>query len=412
MMDQPKFCRIFLSLLFYSISFLAFSQSDFKEGFYISNENDTIRGLIEDRSGTANFLSCTFKEQKSSKQIKLQPEEIMSYQFDDGRLFLSKEIYVDSVKRTAFVEFLVDGISDLYFYRDPDHYFYIIESEKGQVIELQEQKITELDVAKKDFDPFWHVRKLKVAFADCMEIQPQVEQASFTHKSLIKLTKDYHNYVCDDYECIVYEKSLGPPKIYFSPLIGVSASNIKFVDSFYSGFNFDQNMNAAFGGEIEAVLALINSRISVQLDVLFRKNNYHGNYNGYYDLYINNNLMQYSLLFKYRFLSGIIRPSLGVGFSANTLNNLSYRAIIENIPGQPSETEITDIHMKSGMAGGVIQLGINYRVFKDRELFTNFRYTFSQNHASIGQNQGSSEASLVNFNTYSAVFGFYLNKIK
>ncbi len=397
-----KIFTLFSLILF--LSFKCLGQTNYQPGFYITLENDTIHGLINDRSGIGNFSNCQFKSDKPSKPVKYLPEEIQSYQFRDGRYFLSKNIYVDSVKRHAFVEFLVDGISDLFLYRDKEHYFYVIENANGETIELQKEEASDL-TDPSQHDPYFHIRKLKVAFADCMEIQPKVEQVDFTNKSMINLTKDYHDYVCDEYECIVYKKRIGPPQIYIAPVIGISSSRLSFDREFYSNFSYEANQYFNYGAQVDLVLAFINDRMSLQALLLYGKNNYFGSYNNYYELDVMNDRLQSEFIFKYTFPFGILRPSLGLGIHSDFIRNASFYGVVNNDP--PDETYINTIFMRNNLLGGVLQAGINFRIFGDREFFTNFRFTYSD-----GIKNGPSEAVTTKINAYNINFGFYLNKVK
>jgi len=382
-------------------------QSNYEPGFYITLDNDTIQGLINDRSGVGNFSNCQYKADNSSKAEKFLPGDIQSYQFQDGRYYLSKKIYVDSVKRQVFVEFLVDGISDLFLYRDSEHYFYVIENADGETIELQKEEASAWE-DPTDIDPYNHVRKLKVAFADCMEIQPRVEQADFSNKSLIKLTRDYHNYVCDEYECIVYQKKIAPPQVYVAPIFGISRSSLNLDGDFYSNFTYEDNQFITYGVQVDFVLAFINDRMALQANLLYGKNDYFGSYNNYYELDVINNRLQTSLLFKYTFVFGALRPSLGVGLHKDFIRNVKLLAVVDNDPGNPpNEINLETIYMTENLFGLALQAGINFRVFNNREFFTSFRYT-----ASEGVTLGYQTSVWTTLKSYNINFGFYLNKVR
>ncbi len=402
-----SFKIVVLTSLSLFLSLECLSQTNYQPGFYITLDNDTIHGLINDRSGVGNYIQCIYKPEKSSKSERFLPEEIQSYQFQDGRYFLSKKIYVDSVKRQVFVEFLVNGISDLFLYRDNEHFFYVIENANGETIELQKEEATNWGDPSQ-YDPYFHIRKLKVAFADCMEIQPQVEQADFSSKSLIKLTRDYHNYVCDEYECIVYEKRIGPPQIYVAPIIGISSSSLSFDKEFYSNFTYKDNQFFNYGAQVDFVLAFINDRMSLQAILLYGKNDYFGSYNNYYKLDVINHRLQSELLFKYTFPLGIFRPSLGFGMHNDFIRNVKLFAVVDNQPGNPpSENYIDTIYMTNNLFGWVTQVALNFRLFGNREFFTSFRYTFSE-----GVSNGPLEAVTTDLDAYNVNFGFYLNKVR
>jgi len=398
-----------LFILFFGVSLTCISQSNFQKGYYITWNDDTIHGLINNKAGGGNSLACTFKKDKSSKQLKFSADEIKGYRFENGKYYISKEIDINDVKTQVFVEFLVDGISNLYFYRDTDNYFYLIENENGDILALYREEIEYPDgQGQISHDTYRHIRMLKLAFSDCMEIQPQVEQAELSHRSLIKLTKDYHNFVCDDQECIVYEKKLGPPKIYFAPIIGITSSSLRFDKEFYSRFEYDRSLNATYGIQINAVLTRIQERISLQLDLLYENNEFYGTYNNYYELFIKNSMLQPSFLIKYNFPKGKIRPTLGLGLLGNFILDTKARAIVDNIPGSPAqEHEIEDVYMAENLIGVVTQFGLNYRIFKNREAFSNIRYVISQ-----GAAPGPGTAVITTINSINLSVGIYLSKME
>jgi hypothetical protein len=384
-----KLKKTFFVFTFVTIACLpAISQSSFQPGYCITWENDTLRGLINNKGETGNFRSCTFKKDEFAEATRFSAEEIQAYRLIDDKYYLSKKIKTQKGEEQVFVEFLVDGISNLYFFRDPDNYLYLIEDEDGNLQELFNETETIYVEGKGEItrNTYRHIRMLKLAFSDCMEIQPQVENAELTHKSLIKLTKNYHDYVCDDQECVVYEKSVPPMKFQFAPMVGFTTSKLDFDQGFYSGFAYDQDLNFAVGVQINIVLPRVNDGFSVQMDLVYSGNNFVGLYKDYYELLIDSKLIQSSFAVKYTFPSGKIRPSAGIGVVANFLLNTDIRAYVSNIPGSPpQEQDIeSEVHMSSNLSGGVLQLGCNYRILKNRELFSNFRYMMTSGESNGG----------------------------
>jgi hypothetical protein len=404
--------KLLFLILFYSVfTSEVFGQNNYQEAFYITWDNDTVYGLINNRGGAGNSLNCMFKQDESSNAVKYSPDDILGYRFADGQYYLSKKINIEDKEAQVFVEFLVDGISNLYFYRDLDHYFYIIENESGDLLELYREEIEEGVEGEGQIkrDTYRHIRMLKLAFADCMEIQPRVERADLSHKSLIKLTRNYHEYVCEDeQECIVYEKKLGPTRIYFAPVIGVTASTLQFDREFYSRFAYDHSLDLTLGFQVNAILTRIHERFALQLDVLYSKNSFYGTYNNYYDLYVDNNVLQTSFLARYNFPKGKVRPSFGFGILGNFIMDIKAKAYVDNIPGSPpQEQELEDIYMATNLIGGVAQVGLNYRVFKHREMFTNFRYAISG-----GSKRGTNGFVKTTLSSINLSVGFYLAKVE
>jgi len=402
---------ISIAIILIPISFIGKSQSDFKPGYYITLENDTVIGLLYNRGETGNFRSCTFKKDDNSAPTKFSASDIQGFRFDNGKYFIAKHINTTTGEETVFVEYLLNGISSLFFFRDPDNYRYIIENKEGRQYEIyNEEKIVYVEGKSQNTkNKNYAIRMLKSAFSDCMEIQPQVDKAQLNHKSLIKLTKNYHNYVCDDKECIVYEKKVSKTTIQIAPVIGFTTSNLSFDKGFYSRFSYEQNLRPTFGLQVNAALPNVTNGFSAQLDLMYHENNIYGVYRDYFELFVDNNMLQTSLLVKYGLPHGNIRPSIGVGLAGNFMLNTSIHALIDNTQGgSPQEQNVEDVvHLTPGLFGGVVQIGCNYHIFKNREMFTNFRYSITS-----GLANGGLDKIVTNLNTMNFNIGLYLSKTK
>jgi len=94
-----------------------FSQKDFAPGFIISLQNDTVRGLINQKNIVTSSHSCFFKTSPDSPETKYSAGEIRQYGLYKGKLYVSKTVPEHGDSSAVFLEYLVDGIADLYFYR-------------------------------------------------------------------------------------------------------------------------------------------------------------------------------------------------------------------------------------------------------------------------------------------------------
>lgn len=205
-----KMIKLFLVIFLIITSLKWLSQTDFRPGSYISLKNDTVHGLIDYRGDIRNAKFCVFKKDENSKPVKYAPGKIKAYRYTDSKYYISKIVKTKDDEKQVFVEYLVNGIADLFYYRDMqvngNHYF--IETEHGELFELKNEKDTIFIEGKGKFlrETNRHIGLLKVAFADCMEIQPQIDKIELNHKSLINIAKNYHDYVCEEDKCIIYEK--------------------------------------------------------------------------------------------------------------------------------------------------------------------------------------------------------------
>ena len=53
---------LFLLIIFSMISLTCLAQTNYQNGYYITWENDTVQGIINNRGETGNFRSCIYKK--------------------------------------------------------------------------------------------------------------------------------------------------------------------------------------------------------------------------------------------------------------------------------------------------------------------------------------------------------------
>ena len=117
---------------FFLCSFLTFfvlnlsAQSDFRPGYIITNSLDTLPGLIDYRGEIRNMKVCTFKENKAAPAREFNPGDIYGYRYNSGKFYITKKIKTEEFSEPVFVEFLLKGISNLFFYRSFNYIAYFL----------------------------------------------------------------------------------------------------------------------------------------------------------------------------------------------------------------------------------------------------------------------------------------------
>lgn len=74
----------------------------FRNGYYITLENDTVYGLIDYRGEVRNSQTCVFKMSEVAEPEKFDPSEIQAYRFTDGKFYISKQINTVVIKKKLF----------------------------------------------------------------------------------------------------------------------------------------------------------------------------------------------------------------------------------------------------------------------------------------------------------------------
>jgi len=174
-----------------SISFLVLAISttiraqDFRSGFVITNDGDSLTGFVANRSPKKNARECIFRTSKAGSATHYTPADIKSYGIVGYKRFQSKEISVDGKKQQLFIELLVQGgmsllVTDGTFYLDKDSLLLLPKSVKEKV-----QEGTKI-YAKIDQR---YIEVLNRAIADC---NLQANDVSYYEPSLVDLVIKYN----------------------------------------------------------------------------------------------------------------------------------------------------------------------------------------------------------------------------
>lgn len=380
-MKHPKVLLVLLGLM---VALSAYSQTDFRPGYYITHDFDTIHGEIDYRRDQRNMKECVFRANKEAVSVSIGPDKISSYRFQQGKYYISIWLKINSEKTQVFAEFLVNGIVNLFYYRDlnGDHYF--LQKEDGEMFELEDEFQTfVVDGQVYTRDTKRHIGILKSAFSDCSEIQSDLDKAILSHKSLITLTSDYHGYVCDDQQCLIYEKELPSVKLGIAPVLGYGISSIQFqAYDLIENLDFESSSAPILGIQLNLNSPRFNEKLYLQFDMGIVKNYFYAyseteteeNVN-YVDVHMENMYMNFSLAFKYKFLKGNVRPTIAGGALASYMLSGDVRYIHEqDSDGVVYTYSLNSIPLAVMHWGGMVQAGLDFDISEGWTCFTQFRY--------------------------------------
>jgi hypothetical protein len=143
-----------------------FSQGDFRSGYVILADGDSITGKVAYPRMGKNSSSCQFKAQSSRQVITYLPSQIKAYGYFHDRRFETRRLPADSALNSpVFVEVLVKGYMSLLF-RNGILY---VELHDGKIVSLPPptQKIVETDHGTYMSKNFIYVGLLNILLADC-----------------------------------------------------------------------------------------------------------------------------------------------------------------------------------------------------------------------------------------------------
>ncbi len=232
---MKHFFNVLIILFVCSANLKASLDEIYKEGYVISINGDTTKGLLLNQISKNASKLCVFKQDANSEEKTYKPGEIAGYRYLNGKYYISKEISIDSVtKKLVFLEFLIKGKANVYFYYDNVEHYYI-EKLDSELLELTEVERVHIPNGQDDKDvksyivPSKFKGKLIYMLQDCPSLMSEIKKTRPNHNSLIKLSKDYHNRMCNSNEnCIVYEKGSTKAKLKYGFLVGFSKNQYDF----------------------------------------------------------------------------------------------------------------------------------------------------------------------------------------
>jgi hypothetical protein len=250
---MKKILLVLLPLIYSTNQLIA--QVNFTEGFILKTPSDTLFGLIDDRNYLDNSLYCDFRESMSSEVKRFYPGELYGYRISSGKFYVSKPVNINGNNVLFFMEYLINGELDVFFRQDDTNTnLYYASKDSTPLYELRYKK----ELVRTNDRVYEKVNKefigtLKVLTRDYPQFSKQIEKtAKPGHSSMIMLAENYHNYVCRDKECIIYDK---PNPFRFSVEIVsgyVAGRNLRWyrrLDHIVYGFSFLVN-NAEYNEDV------------------------------------------------------------------------------------------------------------------------------------------------------------------
>ncbi len=240
-MNTHFFKGLFTSLLL-SLNFVIYASNsniEWMNGYIITHSNDTIHGILGYRNGNGDWRECLFKNSPQSEIITYIPEEIISYGYEKGLTYVSKEIDIPHFKKYVFIETLLTGNINLYYlkigvcpeYPDGKSSF-IAEAPSGKMIELKEDK----NLKTENITRQQNRAKLNFLFTEYPELKSQIDNIRIDRKSLIKLFSNFHKIICADFSCVSYKEKNSPRRWWITPQAGAVINHYNDLNGWHPGF--------------------------------------------------------------------------------------------------------------------------------------------------------------------------------
>lgn len=221
-------------LLTVIISMTANAQLNAQKGYIITNENDTLRGVIDYRSDSRNAKECHILLEGEQEYKTYKPGEIAGYGLENGGVYyVTRDFYINNTEKKMFAEFLLKGSISLYRHVDGVSEYYIFVNKDGETAVMESDKG---NYTYNSNDEYVQAKRARMSDAAKMfnKSSATVEKlwkSEYKIKRIVSLTREYdENYCSEDGKCIQYQydaKNSAHTKLVFFAEAGASCGMIK-----------------------------------------------------------------------------------------------------------------------------------------------------------------------------------------
>ncbi|MDN3641854.1 outer membrane beta-barrel protein [Lutimonas halocynthiae] len=312
-----------------------YSQNDFRKGYIITNEKDTINGLVDYREGNTKYKTCYFKLDENEDLTNYDSNQILGYRYIDDKVFVSKEVTKENnAKGNGFFEILTRGNVLLYRYFGT---FYI-QKEDEKLHELTNEPVKYyIDGKEYIKNSNRHIAVLSYLLSDCPSIKDKISKVKYSERQLTELIEAYNK--CSGQASISFKEGKPWFKTHFGLSIGYNFSKLNFSSDLnnteYLTSGFDYANSIMPGLYFDFLSPRIHERIAVHVGLAYLSSTYTSNskiesYTNERN-YITMDLEQLKipLGFKYVFSEKNITPYINLGISSTIILESSFSWIQE-----------------------------------------------------------------------------------
>lgn len=306
-------------------SLIRVNAQDYRPGYIIKNNRDSISGYIAYRSGNKNLYQCLFKTSKRTNPTVYTPAELKTFGFFEDKNFesilLSKS---DDFDGPIFAQVIVKGILNLYRVDQ----FYVAVKDSLVILPTPKNKDvynTEGHWFKKDKR---YVALLNSLIKDC---DLSANETSYSEEELTDLIWNYNR--CKGLEQ-PYKKTRPIAKLGFSAFTGFVRSNATMDLHEDVEFSPSHTVIGAMGFDLSS--PRVFDRIFLSVEAWYVKSFYQayqeGPFNGdmrYQDIFLDASYLKIPVGFRYNFLHESNTPYVKAGFSLSVVNDVMVRTVEE-----------------------------------------------------------------------------------
>lgn len=376
----------FILLILAGTSVLA--QSGYIPGYVVNHSGDTIRGWIYPGGLKENSHQCLFRATKEAGTVTYLPGDIQSFHLDNNLHYISHEITIDSQPATVFLEWAVMGKLNFFLYADQKHGMrYFVQKGNGEMMELVNTRSEAINPEGNRYmkENREYAATLALMLQDCKEILPEVYRSRLDAKDMIRISADYHNRVCPDEQCIIFERKGPKGTVRIGAFGEYDVSWLHQTSLSYISANpeamalLHQRMNTFSGGAFIELgnFSFVSPKFSARTELSYMAGKYSdATYGVSYAL----DRFRISEMLKYSFTTGKVRPGVAIGpsfYYRTWAKSYDMTVTFINTNGNEQHYALNFPELERKLRFGLnAQFGLDYSIIEKLDLTLAARYEF------------------------------------
>ncbi len=396
--NQFRMKKAFLLSFFFLFIFQVQAQKDFRPGYIVTLQGDTLKGWVNFRKPGLNSRECMFRSSLPEKDQKFKASEIKGYGLTEGRHYRSyvlKETSATLNRRKAspksyFLNMLVAGKADLFYVRDISgkNRFFI---QKDTVFtELEVKEYTQVNPAtgkQVKVRSKHYIGTLTNLFQDCKTLQPAINETGFKTTALSGLVKNYNT--CLHPDSLYFAQKPIKSKTTIGVIAGTNYTFIKFYAPYLRtavAADYTNQPGFSAGVTMNNTLPMVNNKLSLQTELLLVQNKFQSLYtyrhtveNKFIDYHVNADATLYSLKLpfqlRYSFNFRKLKPYVNGGIILSHDLTVKENGFIESEFQGQKKTSLLLGYARHKLYGGLVfGTGILYALKNDKAVFLDLKY--------------------------------------
>jgi hypothetical protein len=396
--------RLIILLAITCIAEFSFSQTDYRNGYVITNAGDTLSGFVDYQEKAKAYKSCDFKVSKGQNTITYEPGSIIGYGFENDKFYQSREVSIkNQPSQVVFLEVIVRGLVSLYKFEQT---YFIEKGNDGLQQLINETKEVFIDGKRVLKKTNQHIGTINILVFDCAEIRQRVQKIRLDERALTKLIEDYNQ--CKGEPSITFKAKKPWTKAVIGVTGGLNISLINFeANPGYEHLagNFEVSKSPVIGVSFDISSPRLSERISFHGDLLYLTSKYY-NYTLYNSSssvernYVTIELQQLKVPIGIRYTFPIRKftPYFNAGISSTIHLNSNSKWVQEvesNSVVNTNESEALEIKSRQlGLWGGC---GILKSINSKLNAFIELRYEQTDGITPFSVDSQGSNSKILNF---------------